>query len=168
MAFDLKLLDQNRTGVFREREEAEFCGARMSACRLTIRAREALIAAGADIQPADAPMVPAMAGGWEPAIGQYWDVALGQRCPPRVLVRETFGVAGYTMRLDDEPAWPNEIANVPIWGQLDLTPCPHCGAALAWYEAGYVPGYRVCAGPQHHHWLARAGTPECRHEQDQT
>lgn len=28
-------------------------------------------------------------------------------------------------------------------------PCPTCGAALVWYEAGYVPGYRVCVRGHH-------------------
>jgi hypothetical protein len=32
------------------------------------------------------------------------------------------------------------------WSSITDVPCPvdGCGQMLVWYEAGYVPGYRVC------------------------
>lgn len=35
------------------------------------------------------------------------------------------------------------------WADITGVPCPHpgCSQALVWYEAGYVPGYRVCMRP---------------------
>jgi len=56
------------------------------------------------------------------------------------------------LRLDDEPEYDGEYPDG--WVQLDWTPCPKCGAPLIWYEAGYAPGYRVCARSPHHHWQA--------------
>jgi len=54
------------------------------------------------------------------------------------------------LRMEIEPEYPNE--EPPMWWErADWLPCPECGAALVWYEAGYVPGYRVCARPPHHH-----------------
>ncbi len=52
-----------------------------------------------------------------------------------------------------------------VWRDVTDVPCPHpgCGQTLAWYEAGYVPGYRVCMarladgrydrGTLRHRWL---------------
>jgi hypothetical protein len=57
------------------------------------------------------------------------------------------------VRLDIEPEYPGEIA--AYWQQLDFTGCPECAAPLVWYEAGYVPGYRVCSRGPHHHVLAK-------------
>lgn len=71
-----------------------------------------------------------------------------------VLVRAMDGY-GYeqAFRLTIEPPYPNEMPDDNMWTEAMLTPCPKCGAALVWWEAGYVPGYRVCAGPKHHHYI---------------
>lgn len=56
------------------------------------------------------------------------------------------GVATYTAyRMP--PAHPDDP-----WADITGVPCPvaGCDQTLVWYEAGYVPGYRVC--------MARAGT----------
>lgn len=37
-------------------------------------------------------------------------------------------------------------------------PCPQCGGALVWYEACYVPGYRICVERQHHAQLSHDGS----------
>jgi hypothetical protein len=54
------------------------------------------------------------------------------------------------LRLDIEPEYPDEWPAC-WWEQADFLACPKCGAGLLWYEAGYAPGYRVCARPPHHH-----------------
>ena len=53
------------------------------------------------------------------------------------------------------------------WAAVTDVPCPvkDCGQTVLWYEAGYVPGYRVCMAPLgdgkydldtiRHHFLAR-------------
>lgn len=45
------------------------------------------------------------------------------------------------------------------WADVTGVPCPLCGQILIWYEAGYVPGYRVCYGRDgiRHRWLAARG-----------
>jgi hypothetical protein len=35
---------------------------------------------------------------------------------------------------------------VTAWWDVPLPACPDCGGALAWAEAGYVPGTRECSG----------------------
>lgn len=77
----------------------------------------------------------------------------------------------------DIPAYPTEPIRsgdgdyvVPAadpfdaWKDVTDIPCPECDQTIVWYEAGYVPGYRVCA-PQtddgydmsaiRHRWIAR-------------
>lgn len=63
------------------------------------------------------------------------------------------------LRMRDEPEFPGElVGGAPWWEQGDWIGCPSCRSPLVWYEAGYVPGYRVCAGSRHHHaQLARDG-----------
>lgn len=58
-----------------------------------------------------------------------------------------------------------------FWASVTNIPCPipDCEQELVWYEAGYVPGYRVCMKPLkpgtfdhktlHHRFLAE-GTAE--------
>lgn len=49
------------------------------------------------------------------------------------------------LRLATEPEYPNELYYGVSWHERgDWVPCPTCGASLVWYEAGYVPGYRIC------------------------
>lgn len=38
-----------------------------------------------------------------------------------------------------------------FWLAVTDVPCPACNAGtIRWYEAGYVPGYRVCDGCKRH------------------
>ncbi|MDE3097253.1 MAG: hypothetical protein KGK07_14790 [Chloroflexota bacterium] len=46
-----------------------------------------------------------------------------------------------------EPPYPGEWPEGKgiTWWERDMwTPCPTCGAALLWCEAGAVPGWRIC------------------------
>ena len=74
-----------------------------------------------------------------------------------LVVTQEYDSNALCIRRDDEPEWPGGEVPAP-WQQLDMTPCPTCGAGLVWYEVGYVPGYRVCAGPKHHHWATNRET----------
>ena len=44
---------------------------------------------------------------------------------------------------------PDEHHPPGRWGAITDVPCPvpGCGQTVVWYEAGYVPGYRVCMAP---------------------
>jgi hypothetical protein len=56
------------------------------------------------------------------------------------------------LRLEIEPEFPGEWrdGNGIAWHERgEWVPCPECGAALVWYEAGYVPGYRICTNGHH-------------------
>ncbi len=148
----MQLIDQHRTGVLPEHEGLEFRGAHLPCCRLTTPAREALEAAGAVITPAQQP-ASGVSGAWVPSGAPHWSVELMQSCPQGLVVSRAAGSSAIQIRRHDEPEWPGgEVA--AEWEQVDLTPCPHCGSPLVWYEAAYSGGYRVCAGPEHHHWQA--------------
>lgn len=135
------LTDQKRTGVFPAHKRLKFeSGAIPTDMRMTSPARDAVerVATVRD--------------------GAYYY----QRPPSGVVVvlapvieagAPTMGRMS-ALRLADDPPFSGELENHDMWIEVDLTPCPQCGAALVWYEAGYVPGYRVCAGPQHHHYIA--------------
>lgn len=64
------------------------------------------------------------------------------------------------LRMRDEPPFPGEWHDGGVaWyerGQWVPCPVPRCGRALVWYEAGYVPGYRICTRG-HHAQLSRDG-----------
>jgi hypothetical protein len=56
------------------------------------------------------------------------------------------------LRLVSEPPYPDEWPPEEVQRDYGAwVPCPHegCGRALVWFEAGYVPGYRLCT--QGHH-----------------
>lgn len=137
----ITLKDQKRTGVFPEHKNARFeGGAIRKDARMTIPAREAL-----------------------ERVSTVHDDAYYYQQPPVGVVAVLAPVieagaptSGYmtAFRCVDEPPFPGEQPNPDMWVEVDLTPCPKCGAALVWYEAGYVPGYRVCAGKSHHHFIA--------------
>lgn len=102
--------------------------------RLTVPAREALEKAGnvcksLDDGTWDVTLL-APPGGLELVRLQRWDSAEEQMA----------------LRLTQEPSYPGEgPAKSVAWHQRgELVPCPECGAGLVWYEAGYVPGTRVC------------------------
>lgn len=149
----IELQDPKRTGVFPEHAQAKFIGGPHEKVRLTVPAREALEAVGASITPE--PL--------DKEIGMpTYTVEMYYRVPAGLVAvaTEVKPMTGYgclhvtSLRMETEPPYPAEI-EADYWTRLDFTPCPKCGAPLIWYEAGYVPGYRVCAGKQHHHWLAR-------------
>jgi hypothetical protein len=109
--------------------------------RLTIPAREALEAAGAQIVPAGATDHGA----------QLWDLTLGDQ-QPAGLVAEHLRAGVFGIRMVDEPEYPDRAIQ-DYWTTLDLQPCPICTAPIVWWEAGYVPGHRICTGPEHHHLM---------------
>ncbi len=53
-----------------------------------------------------------------------------------------------SLRTETEPPFPRELT--ADWASVGaFVPCPECGAALVWFEAGYVPGYRICLRGHH-------------------
>lgn len=117
----------------------------LPAVRLTIPAREALERSG---NPVAAPAPEERFGPPLPEEHQYYRVEL--RRPPAGLELALIGHgAGQHrgIRLESEPEYPGEWpsgAGVSWSERGELVPCPRCGAALAWCEAGYVPGWRMC------------------------
>lgn len=134
----MKLKYQRRTGLFPEHAGVQ--PTTHTRVRLTIPAREALERAGAHITAVSS----------EPRL---YTVTLGATVPAGIIATRIIGTNHLGLRMQDEPEYPGEIGEA-YWEQLDFTPCPQCGAPLVWYEAGYVPGYRVCARKPHHHVLA--------------
>lgn len=64
--------------------------------------------------------------------------------PRAITVRDTID-GGETYQ--DCPAWAMPPRHpTDAWAAITGAPCPvhGCGQTLVWYEAGYVPGYRVC------------------------
>lgn len=59
--------------------------------------------------------------------------ALVYDMPPAALLDDATGAP--------RPDWPRSY-----WPAVTDVPCPvrGCDQAVVWYEAGYVPGYRVC------------------------
>jgi len=138
----MKLIDQHRNGLFPEHRGAQMQQGPHERVRLTIPAREALEAAGAKIT-----LTPDRDG------VTLYTVELSDRVPRDIVAAHIRNTDHLGLRLAIEPEYPGEISS--YWETLDFTPCPKCAAPLIWYEAGYVPGYRVCAGSKHHHMLAR-------------
>lgn len=137
----MQLLDQQRTGLFSEHQGLELARNTHNFVRLTIPVREALQATGAEISILS-------------QADNTYTVTPGKTLPEGIVATRIIGTNHLGLRMQNEPPYPGEIGEAS-WEQLDFTPCPKCGHALVWYEAGYVPGYRVCAGPKHHHYLAR-------------
>lgn len=105
--------------------------------RITIPARERLVQSGNRVTPSS---------------DGRWTVELHQ--PPQGLVYCLIGYGNEQhngLRCEDEPAYPQEWpSDVIAWHEHgDWVPCPKCGGALVWYEAGYVPGYRLCTHGHH-------------------
>ncbi|GIW89676.1 MAG: hypothetical protein KatS3mg109_0108 [Pirellulaceae bacterium] len=129
----LRLKPQRKTGLF---EGHAGVSLRWNNVRATIPAVEFLHKHGVEVIPA------------EPASLGYL-VRLGDSVPHGI-VAVRLPIAPYAaIRTSEELPFPDEYDDG--WLQADWTPCPKCGAPLIWYEAGYVPGYRVCAKPPHHH-----------------
>lgn len=111
----------------------------LKAVRLTIPARDKFEAGGAAVA----------AVGTEANGNVLYTVTLAERMPAGLIGCSLCGKLYRAIRCDDEPSYPNELPD--LWLQVDLTPCPECEAPIVWYEAGYVSGYRICTGAEHHH-----------------
>lgn len=136
MSRPVKLVSQKRTGLFPEHNGIAPV---VYETRATIPAIEALREAGATIVAVD---------------NNEYQITLGPQMPKGIVAVDVFGSFNGCIRMEHEPEYPmGEHPN--YWRQVDFTPCPVCGAPVVWYEAGYVPGYRVCTGPKHHHSLAK-------------
>ena len=86
-----------------------------------------------------------------------WAIWLA-RPPAGIIVVRILGSSDVAIRMADEPEYPGEVP--AAWHERgEWTPCPAqgCGRALLWAEAGYVPGYRVCAGGGHYSLLSPDG-----------
>jgi hypothetical protein len=137
----VKMKDMKRTGLFAEHKGVQ--PPTYTRLRVTIPAREALVACGATITQEDNGRFAVTLATSKKAV------------PPGIVATHISGaIGGLALRMDNDPEYPGEIGHA-YWEQVDFTPCPKCGAALIWYEAGYVPGYRVCASKPHHHSLAQ-------------
>ena len=137
----VKLVSQERKGLFKEYAGAVIAPPVYEA-RATIPVVEALRAAGATVEPLAAPDI-------------GYRITLGQLMHAGIVACHLNASPWMGLRMCDEPEYPGEYSD--YWRQVDFTRCPVCGAPVVWYEAGHVPGYRVCTGPQHHHSLAKCG-----------
>jgi hypothetical protein len=131
------LIDQKKEGLFREHPDIAQI---VRDARATIPVVEALRAAGSEVEPLPSP-----------AMG--YRITLGGTMPAGIVAVHLNESPWIGLRMTDEPEYPIEFPD--YWAQVDWTPCPVCGAPVVWYEAGYVPGYRVCTRPPHHHSLAK-------------
>lgn len=156
----MKLKDQRRSGI----RKNVTIRPTPRICRLTIPAREALEATGAEIVAVPVAEMSVKAGippGEAASLGfPLYEVRLGATVPKGLVAVATFTRIGtgaqhsvLGLRLDEDPPYPGE-ETASYWDRLNYAPCPKCQAPLIRYEAGYVPGYRICAKPPHHHWLA--------------
>jgi hypothetical protein len=99
--------------------------------RLTVPAHEALVRAGNTVREA----------GYDGAFLRH--TVILRRPPPGLVHVRICGTSDEALRLDIEPEYPSEVPGA-WYEQGQWTPCPTCGFALVWYEAGYVPGWRIC------------------------
>jgi hypothetical protein len=136
-AAKVKLEDQKRQGLFPEHDGVAPVA---YVVRATIPVVEALRDAGATVNRAPDPM-------------KGYTVIPGPKMPAGIVAVHLNDPPHVGLRLTIEPEYPQEFSD--YWAQVDFTPCPVCGAPVVWYEAGYVPGYRVCTQPPHHHSLAK-------------
>ena len=98
--------------------------------RLTVPAREAIEAAGNRVTVDATPD------------GPRYTVNL-VRPPPGLVVVAISGTSEIGIRRADEPEYPGECP-AAWWDIGQWVPCPTCGHALLWCEAGFVPGWRIC------------------------
>lgn len=63
--------------------------------------------------------------------------------------REEHNLHGTGWRECEVYEMPHGPDDDPYWGAVTGVPCPvsGCQHTVVWYEAGYVPGYRVCMAP---------------------
>lgn len=83
---------------------------------------------------------------------QYLDIARDLDCAPG---RPAVGRTVERHNLDGRGARDHEVYYLPpepedYWRAVTSVTCPvpGCGQTAVWYEAGYVPGYRVCMAPR--------------------
>lgn len=111
--------------------------------RITIPAREALVAAGNVVEQIDD----------SPTGYALFRVTIHR--PPHGIVEVLIGNGNdqcHGLRLDDEIAYPGEWPHgkgISWWERGRWVGCPTCEQALVWYEAGYVPGHRICLRGHH-------------------
>jgi hypothetical protein len=116
--------------------------------RITIPAREALVRAGNVVRLTPAADIVEHIYG-----AARFDVELHAPCGGLVECLVGHGnEQHHCLRLDVEPEFPGEWSDGRgiAWHERgQWVACPECGAALVWYEAGYVPGYRICLNGHH-------------------
>ena len=141
----VKLVNQKRRGLFAEHKGV---ASLVYKARATIPAIEALQKAGATVEPlSDRCQLSA------DSFQHGYRIILGDMMPEGIVAIHLNQPPYMGLRLAIEPPYPGEFPD--YWRQVDFTPCPVCAAPVVWYEAGYVPGYRVCTNPPHHHSLAK-------------
>ncbi len=133
----IKMKYQGRDGLFLEHEGAKFEPHTFAHVRVTVPAREELERVGCILTQThiDPPL---------------FDVRMSDIAPIGMIATRILNTDHLGLRLEIEPKFPGEIGHA-YYEQMAFTPCPICGATLVWYEAGYVPGYRVCVKAPHHH-----------------
>lgn len=135
-----------KAGVLPEHAHLSFEQAPMYGTRLTVPAKETLLAAGAKVRLQNFDRY------------EIYMVQLLEKCPESLVAVNVQAILGYPysgsigIRRVDELEYPHEYG-IDFWRCVNLTPCPECGSSLIWYEAGYVSGYRVCSSKEHHHVL---------------
>jgi hypothetical protein len=113
--------------------------------RATITAIEAILKAGNRVEAGGIEVQPGAV--FEAAQKLYsaqdsWRVYL-IRPPKDIIVGHINEPPFQTLRLENEPEFPGEYP--AGWAERGTwMPCPKCGTALLWAEAGYVPGWRIC------------------------
>lgn len=138
MLREVKLIDKKQTGLFPEHKNIAPVTHEVQA---TIPVIESLQKTGTIITPL------AM-----PSIG--YKILLGDKMPKGIVaVHLNHSEPRIGLRMESEDPYPQEYSD--YWATVDFTPCPVCQAPVVWYEAGYVPGYRVCTKAPHHHSLAQ-------------
>jgi hypothetical protein len=120
----MRLIDQHRTGVTPEHRGAQFSGADFACARLTVLAREALLAAGATITPAEPPqMLDQLTGAWTPSTAPHWRVQLGHRCPAGLIVivpgasQRSLHMTGEAIDISDDDSMLDDWINSPAGTQ---------------------------------------------------
>jgi len=131
----VKLVSQKRRGLFPEHDGVGPIV--FEQVRATIPVVELLRDAGATVE----------------SLPIGYRITLGDTMPSGIVAVHLNDAPRIGLRLAVEPEYPQEFPD--YWLQVDFTPCPVCGAPVIWYEAGYVPGYRVCAKKPYHHSLAK-------------
>jgi len=133
----MKLVYQKKNGLF---PEIKGIAPLKYEARATIPVVEALRDVGSVVTPQVSPNQ------------SVYTINLGDQMPTGIITVGINEYPGLGLRMENEPDYPIEYPS--YWNQIDWTPCPVCGAPVVWYEAGYVPGYRICTRKPYHHCLA--------------